>query len=148
MQLNRQPTQEEGGIRVLIVDDHAVLRHGIATLIEDEEGLTVCGEAGDSHSALEQAEAKNPHVALVDLSLGLDDGLELIEHLKRTWVGLRTIVVTARPASGFARRAMNAGADGFVTKDEAMDHLVDAIRSVAAGESFLSPRPADILNRR
>lgn len=147
MQLNRQPTQEDG-IRVLIVDDHPVLRRGIATLLEEEDDLTVCGEAGDAQAALREAEAEHPHVALVDLSLGLDDGLELIEHLKRTWVGLRTIVVTARPASGFARRAMNAGADGFVTKDEAMDHLVDAVRSVAAGESFLSPRPADILKRR
>ena len=129
------------------MDDHPVLRHGIATLIEEEDDLVVCGEAGDVHSALRQAEEKQPHVALVDLSLGIDDGIDLIQHIKRTWVGLRVIVVTARPAAGFARRSLDAGADGFVTKDEAMDHLVDAIRSVAAGESFLSPRPADILRR-
>jgi DNA-binding NarL/FixJ family response regulator len=134
-------------ISVMVVDDHAILRHGIVTLIEDESDLTVCGEASNAAEAITTAERENPDVVIVDLALGYDDGLELIQELRHRWIGMRTVVVTARPGVGFARKSMEAGADAFVTKDEALDHLVDAIRSVAAGETFLSPRPAEILGK-
>lgn len=135
-----------GVARVLIIDDHPVVRRGLKDLLQDEPDIEVCGEAGDAHTALELAESLKPDVALVDLALGLDDGIDLLTHLDRSWIGLKTIVVTARPVTGFARRALDAGADGFVSKDEAMDHILDAIRAVRGGDTFLSPRPAELLH--
>ena len=130
-------------IQVLIVDDHPIVRHGMATLIEQEEDLKVCGEAGDATQALEIVQRLRPHVAIVDVSLAEgDDGLHLIEQIRREHPTVRILVVSMHDVESYAQRAIKAGAIGYLSKSQATDHIVDAIRRVHAGERFIGPGEA------
>ena len=100
-------------IQVLIVDDHPIVRHGMATLIEQEEDLKVCGEAGDATQALEIVQRLRPHVAILDVSLAEgDDGLHLIEQIRREHPTVRILVVSMHDVESYAQRAIKAGAIG------------------------------------
>lgn len=124
-------------LRVLLVDDHPIVRYGFARLLAAEPDLVVCGEAVDARSALE-ALATNPGVAVVDISLGATSGIDLIKDLKERAPALHVLVVSMHDELLYAERALRAGASGYVMKHEATDKIVRAIRAVAAGETFLS----------
>jgi DNA-binding NarL/FixJ family response regulator len=126
--------------RLLVVDDHPLIREGIRTLVEDVDDLEVCAVTGELPEAIRLAEQERPDLVLVDLALGKADGMDLIRQLRSTWVGLRMLVVSARDPATFAPRCLQAGAHGFVSKEETMDHVVTAIRAVRDGETYLSPR--------
>ena len=124
--------------RILLVDDHTEVRHGLA-LVLAEEGIGDCREASGRQEALDAAAREAPDVALVDLSL--DDALELLEELRKR--NIPTLVCSMREEPGYVRRAMAAGARGYITKSEAPEALARAVRDVLAGWMLISPRAAE-----
>jgi DNA-binding NarL/FixJ family response regulator len=135
-------------IRVLLIDDHPVVRQGLRQLIEAESDMTVAAEASTAREAVEIAEAAPPDVALVDLALADRSGLELIKDLKNRIPGLGMLVLSMHDESLYAERALRAGARGYVMKHEATDTLLAAIRKVHGGEIAVSPTMANrMLNK-
>jgi DNA-binding NarL/FixJ family response regulator len=131
--------------RVLIVDDHPVVRYGYAQLIGREPDLEVCGEAADVAEALRQAESQHPDVAIVDITLDGEDGIELIEYLMSRWPSIKVLVSSSHDEETFAGRVLRAGAMGYISKREAMLKIVEGIRQVLGGEIYLSPHMATCL---
>src|SRR5947209_12726673 len=129
-------------VRVLLVDDHPVVRQGLARLINDEPDLCVCGEADGATAALELIDRTQPDLALIDISMAGTDGIELIKDLKQTHPNLLTLVLSMHDESLYAERVLRAGAKGYVTKQEAPDKVMTAIRRVLAGEIYVSERMA------
>jgi two-component system, NarL family, invasion response regulator UvrY len=129
-------------IHVLLVDDHPVVRQGLALLLARED-IVVCAQAEDCAHALLSAEQTAPTVALVDLSLGPESGLDLIGDLEAR--GLPVLVYSMHEDGEHVQHALAAGARGYVTKREMHRVLTDAIREVAAGREYLGPRAAAAL---
>lgn len=125
-------------IRVFLIDDHPIVRHGIAQLLSAEPGLEVCGEAEDATTALGAVSAADPDVIIVDVSLGATSGLDLIRELKQRLPRAALLVVSMHDERLYAERSLRAGASGYVMKDETTDAIVRAIRTVAAGGLFVS----------
>ena len=128
--------------KVLLVDDHAVVRAGLTTLIQHERDLVVCGEADTERRALEAVRQHRPDIAVVDWSLGNHDSSRLVETMRADYPDLPVLVLSIHDETLYAERAFRAGAIGYVMKQEATDKIVDAIRSVSAGRPFLSERAA------
>ena len=129
-------------IRVLLVDDHPVMRQGMAAIINEEPDLTVCGQAEGVRSAIAVASQTRPHVALIDLSIKDGDGLELIREMRNRFPEVRTLVLSMYEETVYAERALRAGAGGYVMKAEAATTVMAAIRTVLKGQTYLSPRMA------
>jgi DNA-binding NarL/FixJ family response regulator len=129
--------------RVLIVDDHPLVREGLKGLIAQEADLRVCAEAGGVGSALEMARERRPDVAIVDLSLEDGNGLDLIRRLNSHFPSIRILVCSMRDEALFARRAIDAGAHGYINKHEVAGHVIAALRQVLAGKTYLGPDIAD-----
>jgi DNA-binding NarL/FixJ family response regulator len=125
-------------IRVLIVDDHPIVRHGFSALLGGETDFEVCGAVADGRSALDALETAKPDVALVDVSLGGTSGIDLIRELKLSASQLFVLVVSMHDELLYAERALRAGASGYVMKHEATELIVRAIRAVAAGGIYVS----------
>jgi DNA-binding NarL/FixJ family response regulator len=134
--------------RVLVVDDHPIVRYGYAQLIGREPDLEVCGEAADVAEALRQAEAQLPDAAIVDITLDGEDGIELIEYIQSRWPAVKILVASNHDEETFAGRVLRAGAMGYLSKREAMTKIVEGIRKVLDGEIYLSPRMATCLLQR
>jgi len=139
---------KKGKSKVLIVDDHPIVRHGLGELIARQPDLEVCGEASDSAEALRQVEANGPDVAVVDISLGGDNGIELIERIKALYPDIKTLVSSMHDEKTFAGRALRAGAMGYINKRESIRKVIDAVRQVLRGEVYLSPQMASQLLHR
>jgi DNA-binding NarL/FixJ family response regulator len=133
--------------RVLIVDDHPMIRQGLAGLINEEPNLTVCGEAGSSRQALEMFVALQPNLAIVDISLDKGDGIELIKEVRARHPQVLLLVLSMHDEGVYAERAVRAGASGYVMKAEAAETLRAAIRQVRAGKIYISARATDQLLR-
>jgi len=125
-------------IRVLVVDDHPIVRHGVARLVSDHPGLIVSGEAASAVEALDQIRERPPDVVLLDLSLAGGGGLTLIREMKALHEGIAIVVLSVHEESLHAERALAAGAIGYVMKHEATDRIVDAVRCAKNGEIYLS----------
>ena len=134
-------------VRVLLVDDHAVLRQGMAAMINEEPDLMVCGEADGVRDAIQTAEAANPDVVLVDLSIRDGDGLELLRELKHRFPRVLSLVLSMYDESVYAERALRAGARGYIMKAEAAKSLMTGIRRILNGEVYLSPQMAQRLSQ-
>ena len=132
-----QPTNKK---RVLIVDDHPILRKGLSMMINQEADLAVCGEAEDAHKAMELIDRVKPDLVIVDISLPGVDGVELLKNIKARFGDLPALVVSMHDESLFAERALRAGARGYIMKQEALDDVLTAIRRVLHGEIFVSSR--------
>ncbi len=126
--------------KVLLVDDHAVVRDGLAQLIGGEEDMTVCGEAGSAEEAMSVVTQVQPDVAIVDISLGGVNGIELIKNLKALRPLLGILVLSMHDETHYAERALRAGASGYVMKREARACILQAIRTVIAGGDYVSER--------
>lgn len=124
--------------RILIVDDHPLVRSGFAQLIGDCPDMEVCGEAGDMSEALKQVEASNPDLAIIDLSLAGGSGLDLIEHIKARNKKILMLVASMHDETLYAERVLAAGARGYINKQEAQDRIIPAIRQVLGGKVYLS----------
>jgi two-component system response regulator NreC len=126
-------------IRVLLVDDHAVVRTGLRLLISGQNDMTVVGEAGSTQEGIEAAERLSPDVALIDLSLPGEGGIEAIRRLRRTRPRVRTVALTMHDDPAYLRSVLSAGGSGYVVKRAADSELLAAIRAVRDGRSFVSP---------
>ncbi len=124
--------------RILIVDDHPLLRQGVAGLIDREPDLYVCGEAPSAAAALQAVRSLRPDLALVDISLGGRSGLELIKDLKIQHETLPVLVLSMHDESLYAERVLRAGAQGYITKKDGGKALLNAIREVLGGRVYLS----------
>ena len=125
--------------RILIVDDHAIVRHGIALLLSKHPEFVVCGEAGTYDEALAAAEKLDPDLALVDITLKDRNGLDLVREWRERRPGLRAVVVSMHDEREYAERALRAGARGYVMKENADEVVVEALRTVLRGEVYASP---------
>ena len=126
--------------RVLIVDDHPIVRQGLAQLLEQEEDLTVCGEASCAQSALEAIEQLEPSIVIVDILLKDVNGFELIKMIKSRFGKIPVLVMSMHDESLYAERSLRAGARGYIMKEEATDKMLTAVRKVMDGEIYLSDR--------
>ena len=130
-------------VRVFIVDDHPIVRRGFQLLLSLEPDLIVCGEADNGPAALQKILALKPDVAIVDLSLKGSSGLELIKQLRAQSLKLKLLVFTMRDEGIYAERAMRAGADGYITKEEGTEKAIQAIRLLMQGKRYLSDKVAE-----
>jgi DNA-binding NarL/FixJ family response regulator len=124
--------------RIVIVDDHPLVRERLVELITREPDLVVCGEAEDRHTALEIIEETQPRMAIIDLSLKSSLGIELIKDLQIRQPGVLILVVSMQDEMIYAERCIRAGARGYITKQQASRHVMQAIRHILAGEIYLS----------
>lgn len=132
-------------IRVLLADDHAMVRAGLKEILTDTGDIEVAGEATNGQEALAAVRARDYDVAVLDMSMPGRSGLELIRQVKDEKPKLRVLVLTMHSESQYAVRALKAGASGYLTKESAADELVAAIRRVAAGGAYVSPETAERL---
>jgi DNA-binding NarL/FixJ family response regulator len=135
-------------IRVLLVDDHPVVRSGLAGLLAAEPDLEVVGEAGDGAAAVDAAAALRPDVVLMDLRMPVLDGAGATERIRATCPGTAVLVLTTYDTDGDIVRAVEAGATGYLLKDAPRAELVDAVRAAARGETVLAAPVAARLVRR
>jgi DNA-binding NarL/FixJ family response regulator len=126
-------------IRVLLADDHRILRDGIRALLEDEDDMEVVGEAEDGREAVEMAQELAPDVVLMDVAMPLLNGVEATQRIRQAAEQVQVLVLTMHENEEYVRRLLAAGAGGYVLKDAAARELVAAIRAVHAGEAVLSP---------
>ncbi|MBM3862129.1 MAG: response regulator transcription factor [Verrucomicrobia bacterium] len=124
--------------RLLLVDDHPVVRRGLALLLGHEPDMVVCAEADDVGNALQAAAEHKPDLAVVDISLSNGNGLTLIKELQQRAPPVPVLVLSIHDENLYGERALRAGARGYVMKQEATERVLDAIRCVARGESYMS----------
>ena len=117
-------------MKVLLVDDHPIVRQGIRRLLEQEPDIEVCGEAGDIETALRVIAASPPDMAIIDICLPGEDGLSLVKRLHADRADLPTLVLSMHDEGHFAIRSLRAGARGYVMKQEAAENIVTAVRTV------------------
>ncbi len=134
-----------GSIRVLLADDHAVLRDGIRALLEDEADIQVIGEAEDGRTAVEQARRLRPDVVIMDIGMPLLNGLEATRQIKRDCPETKVLILTMHENPEYVPQVLSAGGSGYVLKQAAGRELVTAIRAVAKGEAQFSPSVARTL---
>jgi len=141
------PTSRDAA-RVLIVDDHPIVRRGLAQLIEQEPDLEVCGEAKDADTALTAMAELEPDIALVDLMLKGASGTDLVKTLKARWADIPILVISMHDEAVYAERALRAGAHGYIMKEEATGQVLTALRKVLSGDVYVSDRMVGHLLRR
>ena len=129
---------EDTRTRILLVDDHAVVRYGIAQLINRQADLVVCGEEENASNALSAIGKLKPDLVIADISLKDSSGLELMRNIKAQYSGLPVLVVSAHDESIYAEIAFRAGALGYLMKQEALDKVISAIRRVLGGNIYVS----------
>src|SRR5215472_14289688 len=124
---------------VLLAEDHQMVREGLRALVNSQPDMKVIGEAGDGAAAVEQARELDPDVLVMDVSMPRMSGLEATEKVKKAAPKVKVLAVTRHTDTGFLRQLFKAGVDGYVVKQSASSELIRAIRTVAAGESYLDP---------
>ncbi len=134
--------------RVLIVDDHQIMRQGLAALVDQEDDLTVCDQAEDIHGALDAIERSRPDIAIIDLSLKECSGLDLIKDVQIRWPDLKIMVLSMHDESFYAERVLRAGAKGYVTKAEVATKVIDGLRAVLAGDIYISQKISEKMLRK
>jgi two-component system response regulator NreC len=126
-------------IRVVVIDDHMVLREGLAVLVDAQGDLEIVGQADNLDAARRLIADEKPDVAVIDLALGHDDGLMLVREARQTRAGTRTVVLTMLDGEEHVREALDAGASGYVLKRSSSRNLLDAVRRVVHDEIYLDP---------
>lgn len=125
--------------RILIADDHAMIREGIRAILADEQDLEIVGEAVNGHEAIHNTNRFHPSIILMDLNMPHINGAEAIRTIKRRHPKVKIIVLTVHKAEEFVRSTLDAGADAYILKDDTRLELISAIRHVQNGRSYLSP---------
>lgn len=128
--------------RLLLIDDHPIMRHGLAQLINAEADLEVCGDAGSAADGLRAVEKCRPDLVIVDLTLPDKHGLEFIKDMQSMHPGTRMLVLSMHDESLYAERALRAGARGYLMKETAADNLIKAVHRVLEGGIYLSDKMA------
>jgi DNA-binding NarL/FixJ family response regulator len=132
----------EKALRIVVVDDHTVMRAGVVALLAGEAGVEIVGEAGDGRAALELVERFDPDVALVDLRMPVLDGVATTTEIVARYPRTRVLILTTYDTDVEIERAVEAGAIGYLLKDTTREQLVDAVQAAARGETVLAPRVA------
>jgi DNA-binding NarL/FixJ family response regulator len=127
-------------IKVVIVDDHPLFRERLAQLINHEPDMEVTGESDTAEDAIQLIRNRSPDLAIIDITLKGSSGLELIKSIKALSIGVPVLVLSMHEESLYAERALHAGATGYITKHQAADEVLSAIRRVLAGEVYLSEK--------
>lgn len=135
-------------IRILLVDDHPLVREGLMNLIQQQPDLEVCGEAASEPQALQLLDRLRPDIALVDISLENGSGLELMKNVKAMYPGVAMLALSMHDESLYAERALRAGARGYLMKREAAQKVIQGIRAVLAGQLFVSEKIAALMAER
>lgn len=125
--------------RVVVIDDHGLVRRGLISLINSEPGLLVCAEANSYQTGLAAISEFRPDLVTVDISLGENDGLELIKDIHSQFPDLPMLVISLHDEAVYAERTLRAGASGYVAKEQLDETVLQAIHSVLAGEKYMSP---------
>jgi len=134
--------------KVLLVDDHPLVREWLATLINEQPDLHVCGEASNAPRAFEFIGTARPDIVIVDISLEDGSGIELIKNIKASHPGVAMIVLSMHDESLYAERALRAGARGCIMKREATKKILQAIRAVLEGKLYVSDKITDLMAER
>lgn len=132
-------------IRVLLADDHAAIRAGLAMILGGAEGIEVVAEAADGAEALEKAHATHPEVAVLDLSMPRLSGLEVVRRLREELPAVRVLVLTVHEEEEYVLPIVRAGAAGYLVKDSAAPELLAAVRALHAGRGYFGPQAARVL---
>jgi len=130
-------------IRILLADDHSVVRQGFRLILEAQENWEVIGEASNGREAVEKAEALRPDVVVMDVAMPELNGIEATRRISRTEPRVRILALSMHKDSVYVREILRAGARGYLLKDAIDSDLVDAVRHVAAGEAYISPAVAE-----
>jgi DNA-binding NarL/FixJ family response regulator len=133
-------------IRILVVDDHPIIRQGIIRIIEDMPDVSVSGEAGSGKEVFEKVRANHYDLVILDISMPDINGLDVLIELKKTQPNLPVLILTMHPERNYAIKMFKAGASGYLTKDKAPYELVEAIRTIVSGKKFVSHDFIDQLN--
>jgi DNA-binding NarL/FixJ family response regulator len=126
--------------RVMVVDDHPIVRQGLALLINRESDLVVCGEAEEAMGALHVLASARPDVLIVDISLNGPDGIDLLKNIRNTHPTLPVLILSMHDEMIYAERALRAGANGYIMKQEATEKVLIAVRRILSGEIYVSER--------
>jgi DNA-binding NarL/FixJ family response regulator len=125
-------------IRVLIVDDHAVVREGLKRILELRDDIAVTGEAGTSDEVLSQIRSETFDIVVLDLALGRDHGIEVLKHIRSEQPKLPVLILSMQPEEHYAARLLKAGAAGYLSKESAPSELVNAVMKVSSGGRYVS----------
>lgn len=136
-----EPSLSAPPARIVLVDDHPLVRDGLAARLAGEPDLTICGQAADADAALELIRATRPDLAIVDVALRNGSGLELVKALSADGAGPRILVISVYEEELFAERLLRAGAHGYLNKQELQGSVLEAVRSVLAGQLYRGRAP-------
>lgn len=134
--------------KVFVVDDHPIVRQGLALLINREPDLAVCGEAEDAQTAMQSVNAIRPDIMVVDISLNGPDGLDLLKDVRMRHPDLPVLILSMHDESIYAERALRAGAQGYIMKQEATEKVLVALRRILSHEIYVSERIANRMLQR
>ncbi len=143
-----QAKSENRKTKIVVVDDHPIVRQGLAELLNREDDLMVCGQAEDAHQAMQAIKALKPDMIIVDISLKETSGMELIKDIKARYPNMSILALSMHDESLYAERVLRAGAEGYIMKAEATENIVMAIRKVLSGQIYLSDRMAPKMVRK
>ena len=132
-------------MRVLLADDHGIVRRGLRSLLESEPGVTVLGEAADGHEALRLAKELHPDIVILDIGMPLLNGIDVAARLQKMDRPPRTVILSMHSDESYIIRALAAGARAYLLKDATDEDLIPAIRAVAAGRPYFSPAVTGVL---
>jgi DNA-binding NarL/FixJ family response regulator len=134
--------------KVFVVDDHPIIRQGLALMINREPDLTVCGEAQDAHTAIQAVATAKPDIMIVDISLTGPDGLDLLKDIRMRYPELPVLILSMHDEGIYAERALRAGAQGYIMKQEATEKVLVALRRILTREIYISERIANRMLQR
>lgn len=132
-------------IRVVIADDHAVVRKGMRLIAGDQPGINMCGEAGDYIELMQILRKEECDVLLLDIGMPGKNGIDILKVVRETYPKVGVLILSMYPEDQYALRALKAGAAGYLTKDSAPERLVEAIQAVARGRRYITPNVAEML---
>ena len=132
-------------IRILLVEDHMMVRKGLRSLLENETGIEVVDEAGNGREAIQKVESLKPDIVLMDISMPTLNGLDATRQIKRQHPDMKILILTMHTAEEYVFEVLDAGASGYVVKQSAPNELVTAIHAVSRGETYLSPKVSGIV---
>ena len=138
--MTKTPLLRDGVCQILIVDDHPTVRDGLTLQISAQSDLHVCGYADTESEGLKQVQEMNPDLAIIDISLGEGNGIDLIKKVKAIHPRVKMLVLSQYDESLYAERSLRAGADGYINKRQCQDDVIGAIRTVLRGQRYLSAK--------
>lgn len=142
------PGQNTAKTRILVVDDHPLYRRGLIDFINSQPGLVCCGEADGCETGRHAARQLKPDLVILDLGLGDDDGMELLKNVVAEHPNLPVLVLSQRDETAYAQPVLQAGARGYIMKEEATEEVLHAIEAVLGGEVYVSRRLSGVIVRR